>query len=1002
MYTSKHYTCEQIDQRLVQGYYDDCVAAGYTGTLEQFQEELLTALGISANGLDAGEVNILPGTGLEASKLQAALTEIVNNNLSTNQALAKTNQNFNEYKDEVANKYGDYQDVSEFIAITTDANDKIIEGIKKDGTKVFTGDVDAPNIRQLDTDVSQAKSQAQNATATAQQASVAAQHAAAQVSSLSEDVVDAAAQAQSAVEQTQQLSQDVVEKYGDYKDVSEFLEVVTDSEGKALEALHKDGTKEFFGRIKSPNIEETEQKVAQMEDSVSWFESMLSQEWAEVTLDDENHIINGVKKDGTAYFYKLESPTLEAKVKELVADMVGNAGKDVNLQPSAFLPAEIKSRTTDLLLPSFDDVTLTRVEINSQSDFEAAIMGQSATSATPSTHLLLNLNTDVYIRTNPNIAQGNTLVINGNGHKILGWNATYNASQVKGTNSYCNYNGNLYGANTFIAPDGEVLRLARTRCYDAASEIQASDNIVDIYDNIVFTEGDKFPSTTTAFSSYVVNGVTYNFNENSVYHCKFQLPPELEDLEINELNDVYINLTSDWMSVQAKVTKAENGWLYFDYVRKEADYDPLKTLFTNYIGINNDYHINHKYTSFYLINYKMEDNHSCLITPVITDVGGVDSITGHTLVFPNRYSSVGETYLYMFNLQAKDIKLKIFNSTLVGYRVVATKSTIDGNSGNIVVLDSCIIKGCVRSAVNLSNVGAEGYITNCEAYDCDMSVVQSGNQYTKLFATHNYIHDVGNRRANTYSLDGAGEYTYIAHNEIVNFAYGAIRTGIIHQEQPSGTNPTGSYFPCNSIVEYNVVRQTDDYFVNKARHMVAMDAGAIDNAIFNDEAIIRHNIVCNYVGRGGNRGIYLDGGACNVYVYGNIIANTPNSHSITARFAEDNPYFGLPYTLDNINKYILNNYVENGIRIGGRTNYPVDGGRYYSDETHKTGWNGEDLGDNGCYLGHNIINTQMQTTANDIKGIDTDHKEEQYLISIPAYQGSFSTSLDITGWLNKL
>ena len=130
MYTSKHYTCEQIDQRLVQGYYDDCVAAGYTGTLEQFQEELLTALGISANGLDAGDVNILPGTGLEASKLQAALTEIVNNNLSTNQAIQETNQNLNQYKEDVSEKYGDYQDVSEFIAITTDANDKIVEGIK--------------------------------------------------------------------------------------------------------------------------------------------------------------------------------------------------------------------------------------------------------------------------------------------------------------------------------------------------------------------------------------------------------------------------------------------------------------------------------------------------------------------------------------------------------------------------------------------------------------------------------------------------------------------------------------------------------------------------------------------------------------------------------------------------------------------------------------------------------------------------------------------------------
>lgn len=36
MYISKYYTCEEIDQRLLQGYYDDAVARGFTGSLEDF------------------------------------------------------------------------------------------------------------------------------------------------------------------------------------------------------------------------------------------------------------------------------------------------------------------------------------------------------------------------------------------------------------------------------------------------------------------------------------------------------------------------------------------------------------------------------------------------------------------------------------------------------------------------------------------------------------------------------------------------------------------------------------------------------------------------------------------------------------------------------------------------------------------------------------------------------------------------------------------------------
>lgn len=36
MYVSKYYTCEEIDQRLLQGYYDDFVKAGFGGTINEF------------------------------------------------------------------------------------------------------------------------------------------------------------------------------------------------------------------------------------------------------------------------------------------------------------------------------------------------------------------------------------------------------------------------------------------------------------------------------------------------------------------------------------------------------------------------------------------------------------------------------------------------------------------------------------------------------------------------------------------------------------------------------------------------------------------------------------------------------------------------------------------------------------------------------------------------------------------------------------------------------
>ena len=46
MYTSKYYTCEQIDQRLLQGYYDDAVAHGFTGNIAEFWEKILGIPGV--------------------------------------------------------------------------------------------------------------------------------------------------------------------------------------------------------------------------------------------------------------------------------------------------------------------------------------------------------------------------------------------------------------------------------------------------------------------------------------------------------------------------------------------------------------------------------------------------------------------------------------------------------------------------------------------------------------------------------------------------------------------------------------------------------------------------------------------------------------------------------------------------------------------------------------------------------------------------------------------
>ena len=49
MYQSKYYTCEEIDERLLKGYYDDAVSKGYSDTFEQFKIELSSIKDIAKN-----------------------------------------------------------------------------------------------------------------------------------------------------------------------------------------------------------------------------------------------------------------------------------------------------------------------------------------------------------------------------------------------------------------------------------------------------------------------------------------------------------------------------------------------------------------------------------------------------------------------------------------------------------------------------------------------------------------------------------------------------------------------------------------------------------------------------------------------------------------------------------------------------------------------------------------------------------------------------------------
>lgn len=69
MYLSKYYTCEEIDQRLLQGYFDDFVKAGFVGTIQEFWAFVLSI----SNKVDKKE-----GYGLSKNDFTDELLEKLN------------------------------------------------------------------------------------------------------------------------------------------------------------------------------------------------------------------------------------------------------------------------------------------------------------------------------------------------------------------------------------------------------------------------------------------------------------------------------------------------------------------------------------------------------------------------------------------------------------------------------------------------------------------------------------------------------------------------------------------------------------------------------------------------------------------------------------------------------------------------------------------------------------------------------------------------------------
>lgn len=175
---------------------------------------------------------------------------------------------------------------------------------------------------------------------------------------------------------------------------------------------------------------------------------------------------------------------------------------------------------------------------------------------------------------------------------------------------------------------------------------------------------------------------------------------------------------------------------------------------------------------------------------------------------------------------------------------------------------------CVGTAWSENVVIANNTITNT----WQQAIAGGGKNCT---VSGNKLKNIG-WLLNTRAITGGGERMHICDNVIEDFNYGVITCG----SSTSNEKATALTY----IIERNVIRLTKEFTDNYIQNTLA-DGGGIYIGPQCTQGIIRNNVIENIKGINSNRGLFLDDGAKNLAIYGNLIMNTYNCYDIDLRFS---------------------------------------------------------------------------------------------------------------------
>ena len=369
------------------------------------------------------------------------------------------------------------------------------------------------------------------------------------------------------------------------------------------------------------------------------------------------------------------------------------------------------------------------------------------------------------------------------------------------------------------------------------------------------------------------------------------------------LNIVYINVIQQFKSNYYKVTKIEDGKIYFictDLKKNEAK---------NTYSINADYTFGKQMPMFRLSNVGRDNT--------VQERENINQdISDRSVILPKQVKSAHPCPFTKFIKMDKSTldSLNINNITFIGNAYNdkdANDSLIYINNSDIALnIDKCKFDNIYSDVIRFNNSSLikifNCKFTNCWRYGIYINESRNALVDSSIFA------NMGLENSNNSCIRCDAANYLISNNEFTNYGYNGIGVGTWWG--------TEDKVPCSGKVSHNTLKYNKNY------KMELMDSGAIYLWTQNKRSVISDNVISNYSGRFYNRGIFCDDGAYGFTLHHNTISNIANSYCIDSRRVapvetDPNTKLKSPANIQNI---MTDNIVDGPIKFEGNKDYVND------------------------------------------------------------------------------